>query len=401
MSGLKVIVAGAGIGGLTAALALSRAGNEITVIERADEIKEVGAGLQISPNASHILIDLGLREALSDVALEPKRLRILSTRYSGELNHIPFARLAEPRYGAPYWVIHRADLHGVLLAAVRNDPRIDLCLGEAVDQISQTESGVTITTTASSGATTHDGDMLLGADGVWSTVRDRALGLPGADYSGRTAWRATMPIDAVAPEHRESSAVWFGKDAHLVHYPVHAGKSFNIVAVIAEPWCEIGWSAPASREVLLERFDDWPRAARDLLGLPDTWLKWALCGMPTGHPWQSGRVALLGDAAHAMLPFAAQGAAMAIEDAAVLASVLTNAPDIPSALTRYEAERRPRVERVMQTARDNDRIYHYSGIAAAVRDQGIRLLSPERLIARYDWIYGWKPPAAFSPSHLA
>jgi len=390
MAARTALVVGAGIGGLTAALSLSRTGIDVTVLERADALREVGAGLQISSNASRVLIDLGLGPALDAVAVVPDRLRIFSSRAGRELNHIDFGAAALPRYGAPYWVIHRADLQAALAEAAGREPRIDLRLGQTITNIRQSGDRVVVDL-AGDGAL--EADLLIGADGVWSMVREQALGLPGAAFTGRAAWRATLPIEDVPAEFRKSSTVWLGAGAHVVHYPVHAGAQFNIVAIVTDTWREQGWSATGDRAELLRRFAAWPSAARNILSLPDSWLKWALCGMPTGRSWSKGRVALLGDAAHAMLPFVAQGAAMAIEDAAVLALTLAESDDIPASLAAYDAARRPRVERVMATARDNDRIYHLDGLTALARDTGLQLLSPERLLARYDWIYSWKAAA--------
>ncbi len=385
-----IAVAGAGIGGLTAALGLARAGFRVVLVERADELREVGAGLQISPNASRILIELGLREALARVAVTPDRLRLFSTRVAGELNHVELGAKAEIRFGAPYWVIHRGDLHGALLNAAETESLIEIRLGTRLENAADNGERVVISLTDGTRMTALTADALIGADGVWSTVRKAVLGFSGARYTGRTAWRATLPSDAVAVDFRTNSAVWFGTDAHLMHYPIHGGSMVNIVAATGGNWTEEGWSAPGDRDEIVARFADWPKRARKLISLPDQWLKWALCGMPTGKSWHRGRVALLGDAAHAMLPFVAQGAAMAIEDAAVLARKLDKAPDIRTALQRYEAERRPRVERIVETARENDRIYHASGAAAFARDKGIQMLPPRQLLARYDWIYGWK-----------
>lgn len=385
-----IAVAGAGIGGLTAALHLSRVGFRVVIVERADDLREVGAGLQISPNASRILIDLGLRDRLARVAAAPERLRLFSTRAGGEINHVDLGAAAEIRFGAPYWVVHRGDLHRILLDAAAAEPLIDIRLGTRLENAADDGTRVTVTVAEGSRETAISANALIGADGVWSTVRGAVFRLGGAAFTGRTAWRATLPVSAVAADFRADSVVWFGADAHLVHYPIHGGSQFNIVAATVGDWSEEGWNAPGDRDEIMAHFADWPKRARNLISLPEQWLKWALCGMPTGRSWHRGRIALLGDAAHAMLPFAAQGAAMAIEDAAVLARKLDTSAEIATALRRYEAERRPRVERIVETALENDRIYHLSGAAAFARDKGIQLASPRRLLARYDWIYGWK-----------
>ena len=389
-----IAIAGAGIGGLAAALSLARVGIRVVLLERAETLREVGAGLQISPNASRILIDLGLGRALDAVAVRPTAIAIYEARSGRELNRIDLAAAAE-RHGAPYWSIHRADLQGALADAAEAEPLIDLRLGTSFANAVETEAGVTLTLRTDTGEETLGADALIGADGVWSAVRRTALGIPGAAFTGRTAWRAVVPIEAVPDRYRRSGGLWIGPDAHLVHYPVHAGSQVNMVAVVKDDWHEEGWNAPGDPAFLKSRFAAWAPAARDLLGLTDDWLKWALCGMPAaGSPWRRGRIALLGDAAHAMLPFVAQGAAMSIEDGAVLAGELASGADIETALAAYERRRRPRVERIVATALENDRLYHAGGPLAFARDASLKLLPSRLFLARYDWIYGWRADQA-------
>ncbi|PLX37138.1 MAG: monooxygenase [Hyphomicrobiales bacterium] len=387
-----IAIAGAGIGGLAAALSLAKVGMRVTVLERAPALHEVGAGLQISPNASRILIDLGLHDALKAVAVAPLSIRIHAGRSAHELNHVNLGENAEKRYGAPYWSIHRGELQAVLGEAARANPNIDLRLGAAVVDANEDASGVTVMLEGPDIPAPVTADALVAADGVWSKVRANVLKLPGAAFTGRTAWRALLPIEAAPAQFRFNGGLWIGPSAHLVHYPVSGGTKFNIVAIVKDDWNEEGWSAPGDPAVLLRRFANWAPLARAVLSLPDEWLKWALCGMPpAGQPWHRGRVALLGDAAHAMLPFAAQGAAMAIEDGAILAQELGSDQPVEAALSAYEHRRRPRVERVVATALENDKLYHASGPAAHFRDAGLRVLGSRMLLARYDWIYSWRP----------
>ncbi|MCW2308441.1 FAD-dependent monooxygenase [Rhodobium gokarnense] len=392
MSEKSAIVVGAGIGGLTAALCIARAGLSVTLLERASIVREVGAGLQISPNASRVLLDLGLGNPLHSDAVAVERLRICSARTGGELNRIEFGTRAMPRYGSPYWVVHRADLQDALHQAAQRDPRIEIHLGATLKGVDQDDTGASATVAVGDHEETYRGDLLIGADGVWSSVRRLGLGLPGAAFTGRTAWRAIVPASDIPADFLRDSVVWFGDGVHLVHYPIHAGNEFNLVAIVNDDWNEEGWNAEGDREVLLSRFSGWPDRVLNLLSLPETWLKWALCGMPTGSPWYSGRIALLGDSAHAMLPFMAQGAAMAIEDGAVLGDLLSRSDDIADVLKRYQGLRRKRVERVIATALKNDRIYHLRGFSAAARDTALQLIPSERLLSRFDWIYSWQPP---------
>ncbi|WP_306030756.1 FAD-dependent monooxygenase [Stappia sp. MMSF_3263] len=396
----RLFIAGAGIGGLTAALALSRRALPVTVIEQAAALEPVGSGLQLSPNAMHVLRGLGLEEALLRHAVAPRAIRIMSARTGNPLTEIPLAEQAEQRYGAPYLVIHRADLQSVLLKAARASAGITLRFGTRLRDASQNAGAVKIELeqVASDGGASHvdhhSGAGLIGADGVWSTVRRRVMNLRQAVFSGRTAYRAVIPADDVPEEWRDVTGLWLGANAHVVHYPVSAGTQFNLVALVSEDWREERWSAPANRDALLARFADWPAACRDLLARPDSWLKWALCGMDPGTDWVDGRIALMGDAAHAMLPFAAQGAGMSIEDGEALARAIDGVADIPQALRAYQAERQNRADKVLRLARANDRVYHMSGPMALARDAVMRGLPAERLLARLDWLYGWRPPAA-------
>ncbi|AXS41111.1 FAD-dependent monooxygenase [Breoghania sp. L-A4] len=385
-----IVLAGAGIGGLTAALALSGAGFRVTLIERNAALSELGAGIQLSPNAHRILDSLGVIERLGRDCVQPLEIRLNSVRAGGLVGRVPLGDTAVKRYGAPYCVVHRGDLHRALLAAVTARGDIDIHLGAAVADAESDDDGVTVEVQGEDGASTLRGDALIGADGVWSAVRRRMLRLPSAQFSGRIAYRALIPATHVRAEDRVSSSVWMGPRAHLVHYPIRGGEALNLVAVVEDDWHEEEWSAPGDPEQLLPRFADWPEAPRSLLQRPDTWLKWALCDVGPGTIWTEGRISLLGDAAHAMLPFMAQGGAMAIEDAAVLARSLTENADTPAALLAYERDRKDRVERVMRTARDNARTYHQDGVGAMIRDMGIRFLSGEKLLHRYDWLYGWR-----------
>jgi salicylate hydroxylase len=221
--------------------------------------------------------------------------------------------------------------------------------------------------------------------------------------AGHTAWRTLIPAEA-APKNAIASAIapavnlWLGADTHLVHYPVKAGRMINVVAIVGDDWGEPGWNTPGEPRELLDRFsaEHWHASARDLLAASERWQKWALFARPPlatwGTTWGNGRVTLLGDAAHPMLPYLAQGAAMAIEDAAVLAACLERNPDVPAALRTYEASRLPRTTRVQRDASRNATVYHMSGAAAVLRSLALMAMGGDRLISRYDWLYGWTPP---------
>jgi len=391
---LPVVIAGAGIGGLSAALALAAAGHRVLVVEKAGVLVEVGAGLQLSPNACRVLDDLGVLDSLRPHAVAPRNIRIGSGRTGREIAKIELGDRITARHGAPYLVVHRADLQKALFDRAMTRDRIDIRLDSEVIDTGDTPDG-TLQCHIRSGAVIAavPARALIGADGVWSAIRGRVPGHRQANYTGLTAYRATLPAETVAGDLMADTGLWLGPNAHLVHYPIRAGREFNLVALVPETWTEEGWSAAADRATLLDHVRNWAPNVRSLLERPEAWLKWALCGVDAGGPWTGGRIALLGDAAHAMLPFAAQGAAMAIEDAAVLAHVLPpDAADIPAALKAYEATRRQRVKKVQETAAENGRIYHLGGPLAIGRDTVMRLMPPDRLSARQDWIYGWTPP---------
>ncbi|WP_321338038.1 FAD-dependent monooxygenase [Breoghania sp.] len=386
----RIIVAGAGIGGLTAALALERAGFSVQVLERSQQSGEVGAGIQISPNAWRVLDALGVTPFVEEKASKPQAIQVNSVRSGGAVARIPLGREALKRFGAPYCVFHRADLHNGLMQAAESRPFIEINRGLALADGVEDEDGITVEMHGETGVSSSRAEALIGADGVWSTVRRRLLRLPSADYAGRVAYRATIPVEN-APELANYTGLWMGKDAHLIHYPIASGRQINLVAVVDDDWREENWSAPADQEEVLSHYAGWPLAVRKLLERPESWLKWALCDIGPGTIWAEGRIALLGDAAHAMLPFMAQGGAMAIEDAWVLARCLADEPDVDEALMEYERKRKQRVERVVRSARDNARTYHMKGVMALARDTGIRYLGGQRLLSRYDWLYKWQP----------
>jgi len=390
-----VVIAGAGIGGLTLALALARRGFRALVLEQAEHLEEIGAGIQLSPNATRILIDLGLRAAIEPVVVAPEAIRVLSGRSARQLAWTPLGRAAEFRYGAPFWVIHRGDLQGALLKAARSTPDVALRLGMRVEDFATHARGVTVAARTRTATRDEHGIALVGADGLWSTVRAAVGDSVGPQFRRYTAWRALLPAEAVAPDlRRPLTTLWLGPDAHLVHYPVRAGRMINIVAIVADSWNNPGWNTPGARSEIVEKFARWAEAPRALLATPpDAWSKWALYDCEPLRRWGDGPVTLLGDAAHPTLPFLAQGGAMAIEDAAVLAVCLGRTPDDPAAaLQAYQGMRRPRTTRIVREARRNGTIYHLAGPAALARNLLLGAMGGENLLTRYDWLYDWKPP---------
>jgi 2-polyprenyl-6-methoxyphenol hydroxylase-like FAD-dependent oxidoreductase len=387
-----VIVAGAGIGGLCAALALAAKGFRVVVVEQAERLEETGAGIQLSPNATRILGALGLAEPLASVAVVPEAIRVRTYEGRG-LARVPLGPAVQRRYGAPYCLVHRGDLQTVLAAAVAANADIALRLGARAQDYARHANGVTVHLDTARGPDEEHGLALVAADGLWSTFRARLGDRSPPRLARRTAWRALIPSRVLVPEFREPSvSLWLGPDAHLVLYPVKSGDAINIVAIVRDDWHEAGWSTPGYAEDLVPRFAGWNPLVPKLLALPDRWTKWALADRATPRRWGRGPVTLLGDAAHPMLPFMAQGAAMAIEDAWVLAESLGRSPNRPAAaLRRYEKRRRRRVARVQRVARWNGRVYHFKGLAAFFRNRALRLRGGEKLLRRYDWIYDWRP----------
>ncbi len=388
-----IIIAGSGIGGLTAALALRQQGHDIVILERSQQLSEVGAGLQLSPNACSVLDSLGVLDALHPSAYAPENLRLWSGKSGRQLARVRLGSYIQERHGMPFWVAHRADLQRVLLDKVNDTPGIELRLGTQVLDLTASPYGQLV-------CIYEDGDItgnlnckaLIGADGVWSKTRQLVPNHQTPRFSGQVAYRATVPIDAVPKRWSGDSGLWLHQNSHLVHYPIRGGRELNIVALAEENWQDETWSARADSEAVLRVFRNWPSDVRNLLKTPDKWLKWALCSVDASGPWTHGNLTLMGDAAHAMLPYMAQGAAMAIEDAAILAKHLpANVDNIPAALRAFERQRKPRASHVQALSHGNARTFHYSGIPGFARDTFLRLSKPEALSKRFDDIYGWTP----------
>jgi salicylate hydroxylase len=383
------LIAGAGIGGLCAALCLARAGCEVRVFEQAGSLEKIGAGLQISPNASVVLRRLGVLERLRGAALAPRAIRVRRARDGEVLAVMPLGD-AERRWGAPYLLAHRADLQQALLAAVAEASGIVLHTGAAVTEYSAQRDVVTIALEDGGEAR---GDLLICADGVRSRLRDQLVGPGKKVHSPRgTAWRTLVPAASVAAEMlRAESSLWLGPGAHVVHYPLRGGTVVNLVAILDTgpkvPLREGAWSTPGDPAVIERRLAAWAKPLRGLIMAAPDWRVWPLVERAPLARWAIGRVALLGDAAHPMLPFLAQGAAQAIEDAAALGQSLASVDGIEPGLLAYEAARRARAGRVQRESRTQATLYHLSGPAALARDLTMRAVGGRNLLARYDWLY--------------
>jgi len=390
----NIVIAGAGIGGLTAALALADKGFRVSVFEQAPRLEAVGAGIQLSPNATRILRDLGIGDVLKRSTVVPDALVVRSGASGRAIVRMPLGAEAERRHGAPYWMVHRGDLQAALVAAAEANPDITLTLGVKVEDYATHRHGLTVQMRHATGFDEEHCIALIGADGLWSSLRSRIGNREKPRFRNRTAWRSLIAAPEVPEPFREPLIqLWLGSDAHLVHYPVRAGAAINIVAIAHDSQERPGWSAVGARDELMKHFSRsaWSRDAIELLMRPAEWQTWSLYDMPELPQWGEGSVTLLGDAAHPMLPFLAQGAGMAIEDAAVLAGSLARSPgDVPAALRAYEEARRPRTVLVQQASRRNGAIYHKAGPEAFIRNIAMRALGGRRLISRYDWIYDWR-----------
>ena len=388
----RALVAGAGIGGLAAALALARHGFRVDVFERAPALHELGAGLQLTPNATRALRALGVLEAVSALATAPRAVRVLRGADGGELAHLPVDD-AEQRWGAPYLAIHRADLQRALAdAAIAAN--VALHFDSEVVGLDSDAASASLGLRRRGVERRESGALLVAADGLRSLVR--AQGGFGANeaprLSGRVAFRATVAAERVAARaHANEVTLRIGPSAHLVHYPLRGASLINLAAVIEASWRgsaeDDPWDAVADRPALDRAFADWSGDARALIAAPTDWRAWPLhVREPLPH-FAKGRVALIGDAAHPMTPFLAQGAAQAIEDAEALGRRLAETDDVASALAAYSDDRVARANRIQREALAQGRLFHLDGPLAFARDLTMLALGPEGVLRRYGWLY--------------
>lgn len=385
----RILIAGAGIGGLAAALSCAQRGCQVTVLEAAKEFGEVGAGVQLGPNAMKVIAALGLHDAIMRAACLPEAIVIADAASGKPISRMLLGAAAQQKYGAPYVSMHRADLHAVLLGAAKS-AGITLALDQALLNYEQTiESG-----RAESSYFSHTFDALIGADGLWSKVREQMSSDGAPRSTGHAAFRTLIPADAMPSALRTPHVrTWWARDVHVVSYPVRGGSLWNLVVLAEMPGADaLGWSLGASHDDVMRLFESVEPELKSLLDAGgaghDGWKRWNLFDRQPLAPAQmvQGRVALLGDAAHPMLPYLAQGAAMALEDAWVLGQSLALHADAAKALQSYAQSRAARNARVVQTARRNGQIFHLSGALAMARNAVLSLKGTSTV--GLPWLYG-------------
>ncbi|UXH79059.1 FAD-dependent monooxygenase [Roseateles amylovorans] len=395
-----VLVAGGGIGGLACALSIGVSGVPVTVLEQAGDFAEIGAGIQLGPNAMRVLSDWGLDVPLRSIASYPDDLRVRDSRDGRELGHLRLGATALSRFGQPYACVHRADFHQLLREAVRSRTPAKLRLQTTVKDFHVQSHGVHVTL---DDGQTLSGAALIGCDGLWSRVRDGLLGAARPQFTGHLAYRGLVQADSVGLESRRNSVqLWLGARMHVVAYPVRDGRWINLVAVVHDGLGEDPdsdrprrWAREARVEDLLVKTGPLAGHLRDLIDAVPVWTRWPLYDRrPLRGPSEHaiGPVALLGDAAHPLRPHLAQGAAMAIEDAWAIGQLIDRlaAPlDWAALFARYAAQRWERNARVQRMSQRNGRLYHASGLCRLGRNVGLRLLGEQVLVNR--WLYGGPP----------
>jgi salicylate hydroxylase len=394
-SPLPLLISGGGIGGLAAAMVLAQDGHRVTLFEQAASFGEIGAGIQLGPNIFRMFDYLGLTEAINRVAFFPTGLGMNDVRTGEKVVRVPLGDMARATYGFPYGVIYRADLHQVFLDACRAQPNITLRTSAKVESFDQTADGVTVRL---EGGETVEGSALIGADGMWSRIREAVVGDGKPRVSGHIAYRAVLKREDV-PAHLWSDDVllWGGEKTHLVHYPLRRGELFNLVAVFHSNKYDEGWNTFGDTAELNERFADACPQVKELLGKIETWKMWVLCDREPVKNWTDRRVTLLGDAAHPMLQYLAQGAGQAIEDAVVMREALRHTRgDVPKAFQKYQQARYLRTGRVQLTARFYGDIYHAAGVQRELRNQMFQSGTESAGFAGLKWMYdGIEPSKLF------
>ncbi|SFU54624.1 3-hydroxybenzoate 6-monooxygenase [Pseudoduganella namucuonensis] len=383
----SVLIAGGGIGGMAAALSLSRLGMPVTVLEQASALGEIGAGLQLGPNAFAALDALGVGAAIRDRAVFTDRLVMMDAVDCAEVGTFEVGQAFRERFGNPYAVIHRADIHTAILEQVRHTPHIELVTSCRIAAIRQDGHGVHVT---DANGRAFSADYLIGCDGVKSVAREQIVG-DGVRVSGHVVYRAVVPTEVMPEELRwNAPVVWAGPNCHLVHYPLRSGDQYNLVVTFHSRDPEVWDVRDGSKEEVLSYFTGIAELPRKLLETPSSWRRWSTADRDPVANWTRGRMTLLGDAAHPMLQYMAQGACMALEDAVTLGAAIRHRQyDMDAAFALYQKSRIPRTARVVLSAREMGRLYHAAGVERLVRNDLWKGRKAEGFYDALQWLYGW------------
>ena len=395
-SNLPVLIAGGGIGGVAAALSLARLGYAVKVLEQAPELGEIGAGIQLGPNAFAAFDALGIGELARARAVYTDEMVMHDALDERLVGRIPTDQAFRERFGNPYAVIHRADIHTSLLEGAKQHGNIETLTGTRIERVEQ--DGDTVTVYDQHG-NAHKGQALIGADGVKSVVRQQYVGDP-ARVSGHVVYRAVVEKEEFPADLRWNAAsIWVGPNYHLVHYPLRGGEQYNVVVTFHSREQEEWGVREGSREEVQSYYQDCCPRAHQLIDMPKSWKRWATADREPIGQWTFGRATLLGDAAHPTLQYIAQGACMALEDAVTLGEALKHTGhDWPKALQLYEQSRIARTARVVLSAREMGRIFHAKGVERLVRNDLWKGRSPERFYDAMEWLYGWTVDKALATS---
>ena len=381
-----IIIAGGGIGGLAAALGLARRGFPVVVLEKAAKLGEIGAGVQLGPNAFHAFDALGVGAAARALAIHIDQLRLMDSLTAREITHIDLGEAFRARFGAPYAVVHRGELHGIFLKACQGHPLVSLRTRAEVVGYEQDGKGVT----ARLADGTISGSLLIGADGLWSNVRAQLVGDGPPRVSGHSTYRSVIPTEQMPEELRWNAAtLWAGPRHHIVHYPLSGWKAFNLVVTCHNHAPAPVAGQPVDEAEVARGFEQAHPRARQIIGRGRDWRLWVLCDRDPVDRWVDGRVTLLGDAAHPTLQYMAQGACMALEDAVFLARTLSDFDDPERALAAYQAGRVTRTARVQLMSREvGEHIYHPAGAHARLRDEIMGAKTSADYYDHLAWLYG-------------
>jgi len=382
-----ILISGGGIGGLITGYALARQGFPVRLFEQSPEFREVGAGIQLGPNIFRVLEKIGLKDAVLADAHRPPAQEMRDALTGKLIVRIPLEEDFFQRFGEPYAVTHRADIHGTFLKACQNSNLVTLETSRRVDSFEDTGKGVTVTLENGQKA---EGRALIGCDGMWSKIRERIVGDGKPRVSGHIAYRAVLKREDVPKDlWRPEVVLWAGPRTHLVHYPLRRGELYNLVAVFHSDHYEEGWNAEGSKDLLWQHFKGQCPEVLRMLERIETWRMWVLCDREPVKNWTLGRVTLLGDAAHPMLQYLAQGACMATEDAVLLAEKARAQPDdLPAAFNAYTQDRYLRTARVQIMARVYGDFYHARGVTAELRDITLSGRTPQQSYDGIAWLYG-------------